>query len=123
MKRILNKLGFRKMDEMERHIAFKAQRNAYLFLMVALLFWTFYERYQVFVYESKLNMIPSILLYVAAAIQIISQLVITHGTVKDEDTDKAPPWLRILMWIGAIVAIAGSAMLIGAALLVAGAMK
>ena len=123
MKKILNKLGFRKMDEMEQHIAFKAQRNAYLFLMVALLFWTFYESYQVFVYESKLNMIPSILLYVAAAIQIISQLVITHSTVKDEDTYKASPWLRILMWIGAIAAIAGSAMLIGTALLVAGGMK
>ena len=123
MKKILNKLGFRKMDELEQHIVFKAQRNAYLFLMVALLFWTFYESYQVFVYESKLNMIPSILLYVAAAIQIISQLVITHSTVKDEDTHKASPWLRILMWIGAIVAIAGSAILIGAALLVAGGMK
>ena len=43
MKRIFEKLGVRKMDEMERHILFKAQRNAYLFLVAALVIWSFYE--------------------------------------------------------------------------------
>ena len=41
MKQILGKLRFRKMDEMERHILFKAQRNAYLFLVTALIIWSF----------------------------------------------------------------------------------
>ena len=36
MKRIFEKLGLHKMDEMEQHILFKAQRNAYLFLVIAL---------------------------------------------------------------------------------------
>ena len=43
MKKFFNKLGFRKMDEMEQHIAFKAQRNALIFLLVALFVWTIYS--------------------------------------------------------------------------------
>ena len=120
MKKLVNKLGFRKMDEMEQHIAFKAQRNAYVFLVVVLFIWTFYESYQVFVYQTKLNILPSLLLFAACAIQIVSQLILTHRAVKGEETYRAAPWLKILMWIGAIVYIAGIVVLVGALLLVSG---
>lgn len=43
MKGIWKRLGFRRPDEMERFILFKAQRNAYLFLVAALFLWTVYE--------------------------------------------------------------------------------
>ena len=42
MKRIQKYLGLRQMDEMERHILFRAQRNSYLFLVLSLTVWTFY---------------------------------------------------------------------------------
>ena len=61
MKRILGKLRFRKMDEMERHILFKAQRNAYLFLVTALIIWSFCESIQVYIHHSRLNLLPSLL--------------------------------------------------------------
>lgn len=40
------------MDEMEQNIAFKAQRNALGFQIIALLFWTMYEAYKVFVFDT-----------------------------------------------------------------------
>ena len=69
MKRIFEKLGFRKMDEMERHILFKAQRNAYLFLIAALVIWSFYESIQVYIHHSRLNLLPCLLLTAAVLIQ------------------------------------------------------
>ena len=47
MKKLLNLLRLRKPDEMERTILFKSQRNAYLFLVFALIAWTFFESYRV----------------------------------------------------------------------------
>jgi hypothetical protein len=52
VKNFFKKIGFRKMDEMEQHIAFKAQRNALIFLLVTLLLWTLYEAHQVFALDS-----------------------------------------------------------------------
>ena len=42
MKQFLKKFRLRRPDEMERHILFRAQRNAYLFLLAALAAWSFY---------------------------------------------------------------------------------
>lgn len=55
MKNFFKKLGFHKMDEMEQHIAFKAQRNAFLFLELALLGWAFYESYKVYTYQTRIK--------------------------------------------------------------------
>lgn len=49
MNRILQKMGFHKTDEMERYIIFKAQRNSYIFLMIALLIWSLYESSKVYI--------------------------------------------------------------------------
>jgi len=105
MKKFFNKLGFHKMDEMERHIAFKAQRNAYLFLIVTLLIWSFYESYKVFAFHTSLNLLPSMLLTAACGIQLFSQLAMASNVVKDEESYKTSPFLKVVIWCCVIVAI------------------
>ena len=61
MKQILQRLGFRKIDEMEQYIIFKSQRNAYLFLIAVLFIWSLYESYKVYVYHGRLNLFPCLL--------------------------------------------------------------
>lgn len=118
MKKLFKKLGFHKMDEMEQHIAFKSQRNAYIFLMIALLIWTVYEAVTVFVNDTMLNPLPSILLCVASAIQNFSQLIMTRNAVKDdEDSYEASPLLKIILWVCVVV---GILVTVGAAILTMG---
>ena len=47
MRQFFKKLGFRRPDEMERSILFRAQRNAYLFLVAALFFRSLHGSCQV----------------------------------------------------------------------------
>ena len=98
MKRIFEKLGLHKMDEMEQHILFKAQRNAYLFLVIALMVWSFYESAQVYLHHSRLNLLPSLLLTAAVLIQSFSQLVLRRNAVKDdEDSCETGPLARMVV--------------------------
>ena len=106
MKKLFKKLGFHKMDEMEQNIMFKAQRNALVFLLVALFIWTLYESYKVYVFHVSLNPLPCFLLAMATCIQTFSQLVITHNAVKDdEESPKTSPLLKGVLLSLAIVAI------------------
>lgn len=110
MKQFLKKLGFRRLDEMERSILFKAQRNAYLFLAAALLIWSLYESCQVYLHHSRLNPLPGLLLASAAVIQAFSQLIMTRGAVKDdEDSFETEPLLRIILLVCVIVSILAAA--------------
>ncbi|NLY37951.1 MAG: hypothetical protein GX044_01445 [Firmicutes bacterium] len=43
MKGLFKKLGFRRQDEMEMEITFKALRLAYIYSISALAIWAFYE--------------------------------------------------------------------------------
>ena len=118
MKNLLKKLGFRKMDEMERQIAFKAQRNAYSFLLVALFVWSLYESYQVYAEHSQLNLIPCMLLVAASLVQNFSQLIITRNAVKDdEDSYETDPLLKIILLVlvvfGIIVTVGVTFMTMG----------
>ena len=106
MKKFFKKLGFRKMDEMEQHIAFKAQRNALVFLLIALFIWTLYESYKVYAFHTSLNLIPCFLLVVASGIQTLSQLIMTRNAVKDdEDSFETTPLLRIIVWVCVVIGI------------------
>ncbi len=118
MKKFFKKLGFRKMDEMEQHIAFKAQRNAFVFLLAALLIWTLYEAYTVFAFDAVLNPFPCMLLAAASCIQTFSQLIMTRNAVKDdEDSFETSPLLKIIIWacvvVGAIATIVAAIMIMG----------
>ncbi len=109
MKNFFRKLGFHKMDEMEQSIMFKAQRNAFLFLEFALIFWSLYESYKVLAYHTHLNIVPSMFAMVAMSIQYISQLIITHNAVKgDDETPNASPLFKtiLLIIVFAVVIIA-----------------
>ena len=118
MKNWLNRLGFRRMDEMERQIAFRAQRNAYVFLLGALLVWTLYESGLVFARGSTLNPLPCMLLSAACAIQTISQLAMARSAVQDdEDSHETAPLLRLIL---AVCVVAGVVITLGAAVTMLG---
>lgn len=121
MKRFLKKLKVRRMDEMERSIAFRAQRNSYVFLVIALLVWTFYESLSVYLYHSRLNLLPCLLLTGAVLIQTFSQLILTRNAVKDdEDSYETGPLMKLVLLACVlacvIAALAASFVLMGAAL-------
>lgn len=106
MKGIFRKLGFHKMDEMERHILFTSQRNSYLFLIGALLVWSLYERYKVYTYHTRPNLLPSFLLVCAVFIQSISQLIMSHFAAKDgDDSHKTTHFPKTVIIIGIIVCV------------------
>lgn len=118
MKDLLKKLGFRKMDEMEREIVFKAQRNAYYFLIAALFVWTLYESYLVYTEHTQLNLIPCMLLIAASLIQTFSQLLMTRNAVKDdEDSFETGPLLKIIFLV---IVVVGVIVTIGVAFLTMG---
>lgn len=106
MKKLLGRLGFRKMDEMERHIAFRAQSNAYLFLGLALAAWSLYESWRVWAYHERLNLLPGGLLAGAVLIQCASQLIMTRRAVAgDEDSYETGPLVRLVLLIFAVVGV------------------
>lgn len=118
MKRFFKKLGFHKMDEMEQYIAFKAQRNAFIFLLIALLIWTLYEAYKVFAYDAMLNPLPCSLLAGATCVQNFSQLMMTRNAVKDDDDSfETLPLLRIILMVCIVVGVAAT---VGAAIMLMG---
>jgi len=104
----MKKLKFRKPDEMERLIAFKAQRNGYVFLIAALFVWTMAEGILGLTRQRDLNLLPCYLLCGASLIQTISQLILTRNAVKDDDDsfESRPLFLLILVGLIAVSAIA-----------------
>lgn len=107
MKRLFEKLGVRKPDEMERHILFRAQRNAYFFLVAALVAWSFWESIQVYTLHSRLNLLPCLLLAAAVLIQSFSQLILSRRAVKDdEDSYETGPLVRLVLLACAVAAVA-----------------
>lgn len=118
VKTLFKKLGFHKMDEMQRYITFKAQRNAYIFLTIALLVWSLYESIKVYIYHTKLNPLPCLLLVTASLIQIFSQLMMERSAVKDdEDSYETEPLFKIIILIcvvtGIIATVGASFILMG----------
>jgi len=106
MKRFLKRLGFHSPDEMEKAIFFKAQRNAYIFLVISLLTWSLYESYKVHVYHSRLNLIPCFLLVMTMIIQTLSQFIMTCNAVKDnEDSYETGAIVKVIVLICIIVSI------------------
>lgn len=106
MRRIFQHLNLHRPDEMERHILFKAQRNAYLFLVAALVIWSFYESLRVYIHHSRLNLLPCLLLTAAVLIQSVSQLILTRGAVKDdEDSCETGPLVKLVLLACAVAAV------------------
>lgn len=90
--------GFRKPDEMERQILFRAQRVAYFFLIGALGLWSFYESWQVYASRGRLNLLPCLLLVGAAVIQGLVQQGLTRRAVQgDTDSWETGPLVRLVV--------------------------
>ncbi len=106
MKQLLQKLNLRHPDEMEKTILYQAQRNAYVFLIAALFLWSLYESYQVYHTHSRLNLLPCLLLVIAAIIQALSQAILTRNAVKDDvDSFETEPFIKIVIIICLSVSI------------------
>ena len=118
MKNFLKGLGFRKPDEMERTIVFRAQRNAYLFLVAALVIWSLCESGQVYLHHTRLNLLPCLLLTGAMVVQSFSQLAMTRSAVKDDEDSYETGPLAKLVFLACVIACALAAA--GAAVLLLG---
>lgn len=106
MKQFLKRLGFYSPDEMGKAILFKAQRNAYIFLVISLLAWSLYESYKVYVYHNRLNLFPCFLLVMTMVIQTLSQFIMTRNAVKDdEDSYKIGAIVKVIVLISVIASI------------------
>ncbi|EGD49600.1 hypothetical protein Cpap_4040 [Ruminiclostridium papyrosolvens DSM 2782] len=104
MKMFFSKLGFRKMDEMEKDIALKAQRNALIYVLLVLVIWSLFESFKVYTQHVSLNLVPGFLLVSTSFVLILSQLVLQKRAVKGDDEYKdTTPILKITV-VGVIVA-------------------
>lgn len=100
----------RKPDEMQRHILARAQRNAYLFLVVSLVIWTFCESGRVYRYHTALNPVPCALLAGAMLVQTFSQLLLTRRAVKDdEDSFERGPLVGLILLVCVVAGVAATA--------------
>lgn len=100
MRELLRRLGLRKMDEMERLIAFIAQRNAYIFLVTVLAGWALYESWRAYAEGGRPNLAPGGLLCGAVVIQGFSQLFMARKAVAgDEDSYESGPLLGLIMLV------------------------
>lgn len=104
MKSFFSKLGFRKMDEMEKDIALKAQRNALIYVLVVLAILSFYESFKVYTQHTSLNSAPSFLLITTSFVLILSQLVLQKRVVKGDDEYKDTTSIFKIIVVGIIVA-------------------
>lgn len=105
MKSLFSKLGFRKMDEMEKDIALKAQRVALIYVLLFLAIWSLYEPFKLYTQHTSLNSVPSFLLLTTSFVLILSQLVLQKRAVKGEDEYKDSPVLKNIIIGGIVVAI------------------
>lgn len=116
MKQFFKKLWRGRLDEMQRLILLQAQRNAYLFLVLALLGWSLWESYGVYAWRRPLNLMPCLLLVGAALMQSFSQLALTRRAVKDdEDSNETGPLFALVLlacMAAGAVAAAGAALLL-----------
>lgn len=104
MRTFFLKLGFRKMDEMEKDIALKAQRIALIYALLALAIWSFYESFKVYTQQyTSLNLAPSFLLVTTSLVLIISQLVLQKRVVKGDDEYKDTTPIIKIIGVGIIV--------------------
>lgn len=117
MKTLFEKLGFRRMDEMEHSIILRAQAYSFRFLAAALFLWSCWESWVVRPNGGSLNQKPCLLLLAACFIQIGIQQLLTRRAVAGDEEYKAPSLLRmalpvlffalLILFVGVFVIIGG----------------
>lgn len=111
MKKFFQKLGFQKMDEMQKLIALKAQRNALAYVVVFLLVWSLSNSLRTVRENVRLDNTPSFLLTTVALVLMASQFYYQHkiltGTGEEKELTRSflrtfLPWLFLLLLILAV---------------------
>ena len=85
MKKWMKKLGFQEMDEMQRLIALKAQRNALIYAVLFLLAWEGWNLFRTLRYETELDNIPGLLLSTITLVLIGSQIYYQQKVLKGSE--------------------------------------
>lgn len=88
MKKWMKKLGFQEMDEMQRLIALKAQRNALIYAVLFLLAWEGWNLFRTLRYETELDNIPGLLLSTITLVLIGSQIYYQQKVLKGSEEGK-----------------------------------
>ena len=88
MKKWLEKLGFRKMDEMERLIALKAQRNTLFYMVLFLLVWSVGNSLRTLRDQVPLDKTPGFLLSTAVLVLIGSQLYYQRKALSGSEEER-----------------------------------
>ncbi len=116
MKHLFAKLGFRKMDEMERSIALRAQAYSFRFVAAALFVWALYESWVVVPNGGRLDLKPSLLLLTAGLVQVGVQQWLSRRAVAGDEEYREPSLLAaalpVLFWTLLILAV-GTSFLLG----------
>ena len=88
MKKWMKKLGFQEMDEMQRLIALKAQRNALIYAVLFLLAWEGWNLFWTLRYETELDNNPGLLLSTITLVLIGSQIYYQQKVLKGSEEGK-----------------------------------
>lgn len=88
MKKWMKKLGFQEMDEMQRLIALKAQRNALIYAVLFLLAWEGWNLFRTLRYETELDNNPGLLLSTITLVLIGSQIYYQQKVLKGSEEGK-----------------------------------
>lgn len=105
MRDILKKFGIRKMDEMEKNIALKAQRNALLYVYVLLTAWIAREIYRFYTDSTVIDLFPVFLLVTIGLVREGSRFFYEKKAVEDdEDYRKENPIYKQIL-LGVMIAV------------------
>lgn len=85
VKKWMQKLGFQEMDEMQKLIALKAQRNALIYVLVFLLLWDGVEIFRAFRYNIAVGNLPTFLLSTLSLVLIGSQIYYQQKVLKGSE--------------------------------------
>ncbi len=100
MKTIFSKLGFKKADEMEKSIATRSIRVAWIYTVLFLFVWSLYESfYKSYYLHEAINLLPGFLLVSQSLIMGFSQLYFRNRMVDGEDEEKQSSFEKIFVVI------------------------
>lgn len=109
MNALFQKMGFHKMDEMEKEIASKARRNALLFVEIIMLIWMIYSAYEELVHHTDINLTPCYILIGINLVEFISRWYLERRMVRgdEEYTQKntGMMFLFLAVFIAALILI------------------
>lgn len=78
------------MDEMQKNIKLRSQSYAFKAVLLMLIVWVIYESYGAFVYDKKINILPSLLLEFTITVQYFSELIMKRKMILGDEEYKEP---------------------------------